>query len=736
MTPTNAQTNTSDAPYLYYFSTRLKAFVIERADGTDTRLLVAGAMDEDHPNSGASPRIDGSAFSPSGKWFTWSAAEHVGGGNFADSNTYLVRTDGTERSLLTQGLRNAITAWSPGRDVLAALTYTVVFEQDQPRLQLSVVLIDPEKNTRSILKRVTYSSNNDFELRSFNYVLRWLNDHQVLAVYPAGSKDDYYRQGEPNRFIAVVFDTKDQSPSEHIFDQPSNKRLQSSIPYNSIAGDFLSESTTNARTYYLNNVADGSTCNLDVTPRTDDEVWMYWSPYRRMGILVSKIGTDSFGAWIVDPATCQTYPAVRPVAKERGSIQREGRIDNILEWSPDGNFAALLLNGRLHAINLANRTSRILQRSPQLSRGLNGIYGWNQANQIITNIEEDERDETSTVTLFDSSDGLKKDYAFNLTFYYHDLEMSPDKRYLAAYRDGLVVVNTVSKQVNVFSSSASGFNSAPIGFTRWSADSQWIMYFDSADDANSGGYWIGVSRPDGTNRRELGYTRWFSNITADWLPSHVTESLLPSVELQRYAQPVKQLRGAAWITALNWDQDGRYIRANTFLEYQFSTLFLRDYPSFNPPELTSDGNIKPVVLTFDTQKNDKGFGLQNRSFIIAYTDVNSECDELQYKGLVSPDGQYSIKDNALYVAKNGRLLRSLTEDYFSYVECAAFTSDSRYLAVSGQYNTTVIYQIEPWKELAIIPHGSLALAFSPDDQRLAVASGWDIEIYNVIDLID
>ncbi len=55
------------APYLYYYSDKDNAFVIERADGTDQHLL---AKDET-PRQKNPLGIDGPGWSPDGKWFAW-----------------------------------------------------------------------------------------------------------------------------------------------------------------------------------------------------------------------------------------------------------------------------------------------------------------------------------------------------------------------------------------------------------------------------------------------------------------------------------------------------------------------------------------------------------------------------------------------------------------------------------------------------------------------------------------
>ncbi len=51
------------APYLYYYSDVLNGFVIERADGTDSRVIAQGVM-----ISPARAVVQNTSWSASGKW--------------------------------------------------------------------------------------------------------------------------------------------------------------------------------------------------------------------------------------------------------------------------------------------------------------------------------------------------------------------------------------------------------------------------------------------------------------------------------------------------------------------------------------------------------------------------------------------------------------------------------------------------------------------------------------------
>ncbi len=111
-----ARAQTTQAPYLYYFSDKLKAFVIERADGTDTRLLGAGLMKLTTQGE-VDPFgfwVSGPGWSPSGKWFAWTTAQ-ANNYNQSGDKPYIISADGTHRVTLLDNLENAQISWAPTR---------------------------------------------------------------------------------------------------------------------------------------------------------------------------------------------------------------------------------------------------------------------------------------------------------------------------------------------------------------------------------------------------------------------------------------------------------------------------------------------------------------------------------------------------------------------------------------------------------------------------------------------
>src|SRR5579859_4289144 len=109
----HARAQAESVPYIYYFANNLNSFVIERADGTDTRILGDGLM---HRNMAYG--ITGPGWSPSGKWFAWTAAEGGGYSQPGPAQPFVIRADGTRRLTLLDERTSASMAWAPHDDLL------------------------------------------------------------------------------------------------------------------------------------------------------------------------------------------------------------------------------------------------------------------------------------------------------------------------------------------------------------------------------------------------------------------------------------------------------------------------------------------------------------------------------------------------------------------------------------------------------------------------------------------
>lgn len=132
--PADAQEPTN--PYIYYYSDALNAFIIERADGTDARLLAEGVMPENHN------AIDSVDWSPSGTYMAWRSHSFSGGPSAYSIKGWLIRTDGTEISTLLDDAPDIfLMEWAPDQDWLL-----IGFNGPAPRFDEYIWLLDVPNN--------------------------------------------------------------------------------------------------------------------------------------------------------------------------------------------------------------------------------------------------------------------------------------------------------------------------------------------------------------------------------------------------------------------------------------------------------------------------------------------------------------------------------------------------------------------------------------------------------------
>lgn len=108
-------------PYIYYFSDILHAFVIERADGTDSRVIGEGIIPKNHN------AIENAVWSPSGRWFAFSSF-HESSHSRTPRQANVISTDGKIAIPFEEGWMS----WSPVNDLLLHVTYN----NDSARVRL------------------------------------------------------------------------------------------------------------------------------------------------------------------------------------------------------------------------------------------------------------------------------------------------------------------------------------------------------------------------------------------------------------------------------------------------------------------------------------------------------------------------------------------------------------------------------------------------------------------------
>lgn len=104
-------TSASDAPYVFYYSAALNGFVIERADGTDSRIIGQNVM---RPSGNI---VMGPGWSPSGRWLAWQDV-HWNVHSLGVHKGYAVSVDDQPLNLLNEFQCISMMLWHRTKDIL------------------------------------------------------------------------------------------------------------------------------------------------------------------------------------------------------------------------------------------------------------------------------------------------------------------------------------------------------------------------------------------------------------------------------------------------------------------------------------------------------------------------------------------------------------------------------------------------------------------------------------------
>lgn len=182
-------------PYVYYFSHLDNALIIERADGTDSRLI-GELLPEDHD------RVIMRGWSASGRWFALSSYHTIGEPVDYQVLTQIISADGERR--INLGIRPWSTIfmqWSPHDDTMA------IVEEDWLSGDIHLRLLDVENET-PIAETSIQHLDRDF---STHIDLTWSDDGltayaawrpQIVALHSNGTtevwidpEDRYWQRG-------------------------------------------------------------------------------------------------------------------------------------------------------------------------------------------------------------------------------------------------------------------------------------------------------------------------------------------------------------------------------------------------------------------------------------------------------------------------------------------------------------------------------------------------------------
>jgi len=170
----------SDVPFLYYYSQSRSAFIVERADGSDSRVLAPFALPDGYT-------IIGPGWSPSGRWFAWTLFDIVGGAGYPEARAWIVSRDGKYQVALSAGSGSiASMSWSPSGDLLLIKKYILLVQDMAQYIKMEYEIYNPEGGM--IILPTTVPIAGDL----YSSFMEWTPSGRYVAIYYQLPADGHY----------------------------------------------------------------------------------------------------------------------------------------------------------------------------------------------------------------------------------------------------------------------------------------------------------------------------------------------------------------------------------------------------------------------------------------------------------------------------------------------------------------------------------------------------------------
>lgn len=537
----------SSAPFIQYFDADRLTFVIERADGTESRDFLAVSVPpiaEGRPNLDVA--VSGPGWSPSGEWFAVTTTFSDASG-FTASSTDIVGVDGATRRVALDGLAIEQLAWSSVGDLLLATV-----NAGPGAINLELVIVNTPADTILAQTSVTPDATGS------SYEAFWANEVAVVQlVGPTGQTSITSLNANTavaNQFAYTDFLGISRATGDHIV------LIEQTIVYVPING------TPNQFTQPLTVV---------------DSVAFH--PTLPVALLQSLEGISQVSA--------TELTTVAPGAQlNRGEV-----------WSPDGTSALLVQNGELVRFNLSTQ-----ELAPTvLDVVANGSVAWS-GNNLISVRPAGTGSSGLTVTLVTPTfNGVFETRNVNNV----TPVFSPNNQYLAQVDMGVTLFNLSNRSRTTFGPDSRTYSVRPRGGeVEWHADGVYFLTLQAGGDVTYPSVFNLISANGRELPIECALD---SELCVFWLPATVNVGRLPLGSDRSPAEPVRQVRHGWWAMYLDWSPDGSQLALGTSPQnpeselndvvdiYDVQTLqIIGRYRAFNPflqAVLWDDANVAYIA---------------------------------------------------------------------------------------------------------------------------------------------
>lgn len=757
-------------PYLYYYSGILNAFVIERADGTDSRTLARDVIPKNHNE------IHQPVWSPSGRWLAWRSAENGGLGPSWYSG-WIISSDGTRRLTLLDHptdvlVHTDVMEWAAGDDLL--FVSEVVVDENRENAIQRFMLIDADSET--IIASSTFEANFPEDPISFS----WLPDAQGVAVFRQSQMLDQLERVYSLHLTLLLTDGTTRSETY------AAKTALSLSPDGRLA--YI---TADEEHLVIQNLFEGSTQEYALAHHADDsyENDLVWNPKQNVAIYYvphaehSELRLLDFN--VEDNLLLKSD--VQRLTDGRPQVGHRPVSPGL--WSPDGErFLFLTADGSHWVLELADRSLSLLENMPDYE-----TISWAEHSQQLL-LEND----TGTVVydLLSQQSTLVTQIIkpaadvteVNLSF------PSPNGQHVGlSVNEILRIESGTTRHFSIHS--AATYATPFIHDYNWHSEGSWVIIttnvtFSGCCGPNAYLVLQGDAVDNDDHRREL-TVRWGNS--AGWVPQRAINHLAVGHLESVLQQPDQTYRFDDRVTGLAWSPDGRSIAVVTHR----GAVFMRDIASpvaslpvfnLNSP-CGPDGFYPPCPVYWENDVifiGNQAWDTVERTAFMAANEDRVECYITDcitaLSDVISPDGRWLARPNerrrvdvidqqsgeiiGTFALENRDVIASMewvndklvmhfapeiiifspetretrvlesvrSTGYADRFYTVSVSPDGRFVAGGSIVTETHLWEIETGKLVTVLNWYAQDLAFSPDGRWLALGNTdlvtlWDLSVF-------
>ncbi len=718
LTPARISTaQSSDAPYLYYESPLQHAMIVERADGTDARLLGGVVMPEGHR------LVIGPQFSADGQWVAWTSR----GDSAGDSKLYMVRVDGTAQITRVENLNRVIRLeWSPVYNYLAIIRSTRAGNSRGAEDEYEILLVDTQFadiitrriQTAYVIEQAVWSAEGS--TFSVYYSVRVGQDYSVPLKYKRldmATDDGFSRT-----------DVTPEACEAPVFAFPHDPMLASvDLPTHQLV---------------LEDGSGNDPQRVDLPPGYFQS--LQWSPDGQQMVvwMRDECETESnpnYHVWYYGVGDAAFESLISPVALDTTS--------GVGLWSPDSQFAAFAgMDNTIYLVSPAPPASTTyIPMPPDINSG-DAMFQWSADHTLYV--------QSSFVSrgLYELPSGALE---FTKTAALPDrpntVYFSADHRFMTYASDcveaGELVVGSacVIDRANdttavIYPHSGSGFLGYGFKEVYWHpTNHDWLLIVNGGG-AGGGEQFIQVAAANGTLRRELSTCRYTD--CYGWLPDSVTVEAIPPLE-PLPSIPAMTLTGMQdFVLKAEWSPAGTQIAVGSLdgSTYIFDATSgqLQYTVAGHIFDWSPDGTALATIDRRLVENTDDFIIMPNEGPIMIYDAVTGESlatIEGQYFNLdYSPDGQFLAAGSQLHTVSIIEVATGetvYTTEFSAAVAAVAFSPDGQRLAIGGMGNEIWVWayatnhapQVYSYDDSNVYLYGYFALNWHPDGSKILAAGG-------------